>query len=145
MNCACFVPTLLVEFVNYLERTPEDVEGMSCLQHVLTIGEALMTCTCRQMCLGSTSNFRLNPCGTGSKGVYSEHKEHISSYFITFPLPFKLIWCHMASRSWSETFATRPLRFGYIPELRVHNLYGPTEASVGVSHFMVDSEPLGTT
>ena len=55
------------------------------------------------------------------------------------------MWCHMASRSWSETFATRPLRFGYIPELRVHNLYGPTEASVGVSHFMVDSEPLGTT
>lgn len=24
VNCACFVPTLLVEFTNYLERSPQE-------------------------------------------------------------------------------------------------------------------------
>ena len=26
VNCACFVPTLLVEFVNYLERNPDEAD-----------------------------------------------------------------------------------------------------------------------
>ena len=26
VNCACFVPTLLVEFVNYLERNPDEAK-----------------------------------------------------------------------------------------------------------------------
>lgn len=50
VNCACFVPTLLVEFVNYLERNPDEAkEVQKCLKRVLTIGEALMTSTCKQL------------------------------------------------------------------------------------------------
>lgn len=50
VNCACFVPTLLVEFTNYLERSPQEaLEVAKCLKRVLTIGEALMTATCKQM------------------------------------------------------------------------------------------------
>lgn len=50
VNCCCFVPTLLVEFSNYLSTRPDDViEVSKHLRHVLTIGEALMTDTCQQM------------------------------------------------------------------------------------------------
>ncbi|CAE7484383.1 cmdD, partial [Symbiodinium sp. CCMP2456] len=50
VNCACFVPTLLVEFVNYLERNPDEVQHVrQSLRRVLTIGEALMTATCAQI------------------------------------------------------------------------------------------------
>lgn len=50
VSCACFVPTLLVEFVNYLERNPEEVQHVrQSLRRVLTIGEALMTATCAQI------------------------------------------------------------------------------------------------
>eukprot|EP00928_Gymnodinium_smaydae_P007859 TRINITY_DN1280_c0_g1_i7.p1 TRINITY_DN1280_c0_g1~~TRINITY_DN1280_c0_g1_i7.p1 ORF type:complete len:1450 (-),score=287.98 TRINITY_DN1280_c0_g1_i7:539-4609(-) len=50
VNCACFVPTLLVEFANYLSAHPEDVARVGAsLQRVLTIGEALMTATCKQL------------------------------------------------------------------------------------------------
>mmetsp|Transcript_49844 Transcript_49844/g.116280 ORF Transcript_49844/g.116280 Transcript_49844/m.116280 type:complete len:1480 (-) Transcript_49844:74-4513(-) len=50
VNCACFVPTLLVEFVNYLERNPEEARQVKkSLKRVLTIGEALMTSTCKQL------------------------------------------------------------------------------------------------
>ncbi|CAE7558766.1 ppsC [Symbiodinium natans] len=50
VNCACFVPTLLVEFANYLERNPEEAQSVrQSLRRVLTIGEALMTATCAQL------------------------------------------------------------------------------------------------
>lgn len=50
VNCACFVPTLLVEFVNYLERNPDEAdEVQKSLKRILTIGEALMTSTCKQL------------------------------------------------------------------------------------------------
>jgi acyl-CoA synthetase (AMP-forming)/AMP-acid ligase II len=50
INCLGFTPTLLVEFVNHLAS--DDVARAavaSSLQRVLTIGEALMTATCRQL------------------------------------------------------------------------------------------------
>lgn len=50
VNCACFVPTLLVEFVTYLSMHANvafDVRKHLC--RVLTIGEALMTATCRKL------------------------------------------------------------------------------------------------
>lgn len=50
VNCCCFVPTLLVEFSNYLANHPEDVQKIRhSLRRVLTIGEALMSDTCRAM------------------------------------------------------------------------------------------------
>lgn len=50
LNCVCFVPTLLVEFVNYLTAHPEEVEGVrKTLQKVFCIGEALKAVTCRQL------------------------------------------------------------------------------------------------
>ncbi|CAJ1425077.1 unnamed protein product [Effrenium voratum] len=50
VNCACFVPTLLVEFCNYLDRNPDEAKTVQkSLKRILTIGEALMTATCKQM------------------------------------------------------------------------------------------------
>mmetsp|Transcript_118028 Transcript_118028/g.378332 ORF Transcript_118028/g.378332 Transcript_118028/m.378332 type:complete len:1518 (+) Transcript_118028:176-4729(+) len=50
VNCACFVPTLLVEFVKYLSTHPVDAGRVATvLRRVLTIGEALMSATCRQL------------------------------------------------------------------------------------------------
>jgi len=50
VNCCCFVPTLLVEFANYLSMNPAAAKQVrASLTHVLTIGEALLTATCRQM------------------------------------------------------------------------------------------------
>eukprot|EP00931_Biecheleriopsis_adriatica_P031383 TRINITY_DN18408_c0_g1_i2.p1 TRINITY_DN18408_c0_g1~~TRINITY_DN18408_c0_g1_i2.p1 ORF type:complete len:1482 (+),score=319.04 TRINITY_DN18408_c0_g1_i2:56-4501(+) len=49
-SCCCFVPTLLVEFANYLSGHSEEVaELRKYLKRVLTIGEALMSGTCSQM------------------------------------------------------------------------------------------------
>mmetsp|Transcript_172704 Transcript_172704/g.553539 ORF Transcript_172704/g.553539 Transcript_172704/m.553539 type:complete len:1016 (-) Transcript_172704:503-3550(-) len=50
VNCMAFTPTLLVEFVNYLALN-QDVAGAvgRSLRRVLTIGEALMSATCRQL------------------------------------------------------------------------------------------------
>ncbi|CAE8684681.1 unnamed protein product [Polarella glacialis] len=50
VNCICFVPTLLVEFCNYLSSHPEEAAKVrTSLRRLLTIGEALMSDTCRQM------------------------------------------------------------------------------------------------
>jgi len=50
VNCACFVPTLLAEFAGYLSSNPGEAEAVKAtLRKVLTIGEALMSATCRQM------------------------------------------------------------------------------------------------
>lgn len=50
VHVACFVPTLLVEFANFLAQNPGEAVAMrATLKRVLTIGEALMSATCRQM------------------------------------------------------------------------------------------------
>jgi amino acid adenylation domain-containing protein len=50
VNCVCFVPTLLVEFSNYLSSHQDDAARVrETLMRVLTIGEALMSATCKQM------------------------------------------------------------------------------------------------
>eukprot|EP00930_Biecheleria_cincta_P078885 TRINITY_DN664_c0_g1_i6.p1 TRINITY_DN664_c0_g1~~TRINITY_DN664_c0_g1_i6.p1 ORF type:complete len:1569 (-),score=306.79 TRINITY_DN664_c0_g1_i6:3-4382(-) len=50
INVACFVPTLLVEFVNHLRSRPEDAAKVKLhLRRVLCIGEALMTATCKEL------------------------------------------------------------------------------------------------
>jgi len=50
INCCCFVPTLLVEFANYItSHTDVAKEIVKTLIRVLTIGEALMSATCRQL------------------------------------------------------------------------------------------------
>jgi len=50
INVACFVPTLLVEFVNHLRSRPEDAAKVKLnLRRVLCIGEALMTASCQEL------------------------------------------------------------------------------------------------
>jgi amino acid adenylation domain-containing protein len=48
VDVCCFVPTLLVSFVNHLESNPTEVP--KALKRVLTIGEALMADTCKRLC-----------------------------------------------------------------------------------------------
>jgi acyl-CoA synthetase (AMP-forming)/AMP-acid ligase II len=50
INCMAFTPTLLVEFVNHLARNLEDAAAVAqTLNRVLTIGEALMAATCKEL------------------------------------------------------------------------------------------------
>jgi len=50
VNVCCFVPTILVEFVNHLKSHPASVKAVAPhLTRVLCIGEALMTATCQEL------------------------------------------------------------------------------------------------
>lgn len=55
VNCMAFTPTLLVEFVNHLSKNLDEAENVGrSLARILTIGEALMSATCKDL-------FRLLP------------------------------------------------------------------------------------
>lgn len=49
VNCLCFVPTLLVEFLNYISNDPSAVQRVGSVRRILTIGEALMSATCDKL------------------------------------------------------------------------------------------------
>lgn len=50
VNCMAFTPTLLVEFVNHLTKNLDEAEKVGrSLARILTIGEALMSATCKDL------------------------------------------------------------------------------------------------